>query len=64
MMLVVLQVTIPLLGIYTLNKILNGCFERQVLVKSLKISLGITAGICALFALIPGLAGNFSARYK
>ena len=61
MMLVVLQVTIPLLGIYTLNKILNGCFERQVLVKALKISLGITAGICALFALIPGLAGNFSA---
>lgn len=61
MMLVVLQVTIPLLGIYTLNKILNGCFERKVLVKGLKISLGITAGICALFALIPGLAGNFSA---
>lgn len=61
MMLVVLQVTIPLLGIYTLNKILNGCFERKVLVKGLKISLGITAGICAVFALIPGLAGNFSA---
>ncbi|RHR77790.1 YfhO family protein [Odoribacter sp. AF15-53] len=61
MMLVVLQVTIPLLGIYTLNKILNGCFERKVLVKGLKISIGITAGICAVFALIPGLAGNFSA---
>lgn len=61
MILVVLQVTIPLLGIYTLNKILNGCFERKVLVKGLKISLGVTAGICALFALIPGLAGNFSA---
>ena len=61
MILVVLQVTIPLLGIYTLNKILNGCFERQVLVKALKISLGVTAGICALFALLPGLAGNFSA---
>lgn len=61
MMLVVLQVTIPLLGIYTLNKILNGCFERQVLVKALKISLGVTAGICALFVLLPGLAGNFSA---
>ena len=61
MILVVLQVTILLLGIYTLNKILNGCFERQVLVKALKISLGVTAGICALFALLPGLAGNFSA---
>lgn len=61
MMLVVLQLTIPLLGIYTLNKILNGEFEKKTLIKGLKISIGITGGICALFAILPGLAGNFIA---
>ena len=59
MMLVVLQLTIPLLGIYTLNKILNGEFEKKTLIKGLKISIGITGGICALFAILPGLAGSF-----
>lgn len=61
MILVVLQLTIPLLGIYTLNKILNGEFEKKTLIKGLKISIGITGGICALFAILPGLAGNFIA---
>ena len=60
MMLIVLQLTIPLLGIYTLNKILNGEFEKKTLIKGLKISIGVTGGICALFALLPGLAGSFT----
>lgn len=60
MMLVVLQLTIPLLGFYTLNKIINGDFDKKTLIKALKISLGITGGVCALFALLPGLAGSFS----
>lgn len=60
MMLIVLQMTIPLLGIYTLNKIFQGDFERKTVMKGLKISLGITAGICVIFALIPGLAGSFT----
>lgn len=59
MMLIVLQLTIPLLGIYTLNKILNGDFEKKTLIKGLKISIGVTGGICALFAILPGLAGSF-----
>ena len=60
MMLIVLQLTIPLLGFYTLNKIINGDFDKKTLIKALKISLGITGGVCALFALLPGLAGSFS----
>lgn len=60
MMLIVLQLTIPLLGFYTLNKIINGDFDKKTLIKALKISLGITGGICALFALLPGLAGSFT----
>ena len=59
MILIVLQLTIPLLGIYTLNKILNGEYEKKTLLKGLKIAIGVTGGICALFALLPGLAGSF-----
>ena len=59
MILIVLQLTIPLLGIYTLNKILNGEYEKKTLLKGLKIAVGVTGGICALFALLPGLAGSF-----
>ena len=59
MILIVLQLTIPLLGIYTLNKILNGEYEKKTLLKGLKIAVGVTGGICALFALLPDLAGSF-----
>lgn len=61
MILVVLQLTIPLLGSYTVWKIVKGDFERAVVLKGLKISLLIVGGICALFVLLPGLAGSFSA---
>lgn len=61
MILVVLQLTIPLLGFYTVWKIVKGDFERAVVLKGLKISLLIVGGICALFVFLPGLAGSFSA---
>lgn len=60
MILVVLQLTIPLLGFYTVWKIARGDFERGVVLKGLKLALLITGGICALFVLFPGLAGSFS----
>lgn len=59
MILIVLQLTIPLLGIYTLNAIFNKKFERPAVIKAIKIALGVAGGVCALFALIPGLAGSF-----
>ena len=61
MILVVLQLTIPLLGFYTVWKIVKGDVEREIVLKGLKISLLIVGGICALFVLLPGLAGSFSA---
>lgn len=61
MILVVLQLTIPLLGFYTVWKIVKGDVEREIVLKGLKISLLIVGGICALFMLLPGLAGSFSA---
>ena len=63
MILVILQMTIPLLGFYCLNKVLNGDFAKPTLLKGLKTAGGITGGFCLLFALLPGLAGSFSGPY-
>lgn len=60
MILVILQVTLPLLGFYTVNKIFNNSFDRKTTARGVKIALVITAGFCALFAVLPSLAGSFS----
>ncbi len=59
MILVILQLTIPLLGFYTVDKIFKEGYDKKALAKGLKIAGGITAGFCALFVLMPGIAGNF-----
>lgn len=60
MILVILQLTIPLLGFYVLNKILKGDYSKKEVIRGFKMALGITLGFCALFLLLPGLAGNFT----
>ena len=59
MALIVLQVTLPLLGFYVLDRIMKETYEKKNLMKGLYIAFGITAGFCALSALIPGIAGTF-----
>lgn len=59
MALVVLQVTLPLLGFYTLDRIIKEKYEKKVLMKAMYIAFGITAGFCALCAFTPGIAGSF-----
>jgi len=58
MALVVLQLTLPILGIITLDQIVKK--PGKDLRKGLYIAFGVTGGLCFLFWLIPGLAGNFS----
>ncbi|MDR2130916.1 MAG: YfhO family protein [Odoribacteraceae bacterium] len=58
MILVVLQLTLPLLGFYALNALFRQQFRRQEALKALKIGTGIAAGVCLLFALFPGCAGT------
>lgn len=64
MILVILQITIPLLGILALNKILKESYEGGTAVsndkKGLYAATAIVGGICLLFALFPSLAGDFS----
>ena len=59
MALIVLQVTLPMLGFYVLDRIMKERYEKKDVKKALYISFGITAGFCALCALIPGIAGTF-----
>ena len=62
MILVILQVTVPLMGILGLNAALFGKepLPEKKIKNGLLTALGVTGGISLLFALFPGLAGDFS----
>jgi len=59
MILVIAGFTFPLYAILTLQKILGGDIDRKTWIKSLAWSVGLTAGIALVFALVPGIAGSF-----
>ncbi len=55
--------TMPLLGFLALNRIFSGQVEPTVFRKGLKWAFGITGGVTFLFAILPGMAGDFSAPF-
>ena len=59
MALVVLQVTLPLLGFYTLDRIIKEKFPKEQVLKAGYVAFGVTAGFCLLCALMPSIAGTF-----
>lgn len=62
MILVILQVLLPMTGVLAVNEILFGedyPGKGERVKKGLYWSLGLTAGVCAIFAVIPSLAGSF-----
>ena len=59
MALIVLQVTLPMLGFYVLDRVLKEKYPKPEMMKAMYISFGITAGFCALCAIVPGIAGTF-----
>jgi len=59
MILVIAGFTVPLYAVLTLQKIVNGEVDRKAWLKPLAWSVGLTAGIALVFALIPGIAGSF-----
>ena len=64
MILVIAELTIPLLGVLTLNKLLK---EPGLLLKKKKafyISLGLTAGVAVLFYLFPDTFFSFFSRFE
>lgn len=60
MTLVIAQIAMPLLGFLSLNDILTGKVDKKILRNGLKWAAGITGGIALIFALLPGVAGDFS----
>ena len=60
MALIVLQVTLPMLGFYALDKVLKGKYEKKTFMKAGVTAYAVTAGFCLLCTLIPGIAGTFT----
>ena len=60
MTLVIAQFAMPLLGFIALNNILSGKTEKKVWLNGLKWAALITGGITLLFAVLPGISGDFS----
>jgi hypothetical protein len=60
MTLVIAQITMPLLGFIALNQILTNKVEKKVWLNGLKWSAIVTGGISLIFAILPGIAGDFS----
>lgn len=57
--LIVAEITMPLLGFLALRDLMDGNVDKKKAKKMLYISAGITAGICLIFALFGGLFFNF-----
>ena len=60
MALIVLQVTLPLLGFYVLDKVLKGDYPKKEMMKGGFIAFGLIAGFCLLATILPGIAGTFT----
>lgn len=61
MILVILQVTVPILGILAIDRLAK--IDKKKAKKSLLWATVICGGFAALFALIPSLAGSFTNSY-
>ena len=61
MILIVLQVTLPMLGFLALDRIMKQQYEKRQVFIAGGISLALTAGFCLLCILFPGIAGTYSA---
>lgn len=63
MTLIIAGITIPLLGFMGLREIITEKVNGKELKNALIKALGITGGLTLLFALIPGVAGDFAAPF-
>lgn len=58
--LIVAEITMPLLGFMAIREIMNGNVSKEKVKKGIYISAGITAGICIFFALFGRLIFSFT----
>lgn len=62
MILVIAELTIPLLGFLALNEILSENIDKKDVIKSLKYALVITGGLCLIFAFMGSFLFDFVSR--
>jgi hypothetical protein len=60
MALIVLQVTVPLLGFYTLDRIIKEKYTMQEFGKACLAAYALTGLFCLVCAIFPGIAGTFT----
>jgi hypothetical protein len=60
MILVIANITVPLLGFLGLKEMYEGKVNKDQGLKALKYSIGIVGGLILLFALVPGMFFSFS----
>ena len=60
MALIVLQVTVPLLGFYALDRIIKGKYTSREVGKAALPAYILTGAFCLACALMPGIAGTFT----
>lgn len=60
MILVIAELTIPLLGLLAVSELLNKKYDKTDILKALKYRFYVAGGIVLFFALIPGALFNFS----
>ncbi|MBR5707154.1 MAG: YfhO family protein [Bacteroidaceae bacterium] len=57
--LIVAEMTVPLLGFMAIKQIMDGNVKREELNRSIYVSAGITGGLCLIFALFGGSLFSF-----
>ena len=62
MILVIAELTIPFLGFLALKEILSENTDKEEVIKSLKYTLGITGGLCLIFAFMGSFLFDFVSR--
>ncbi|MDX1284927.1 MAG: YfhO family protein, partial [Draconibacterium sp.] len=60
MNLVMTQIAVPLLGFIALNEVLSGKVGKKDFLKALKWATIATGGLSLVFAVLPGITGDFS----
>ena len=60
MILVILQISIPVMAVLTVNELIYGTTDRKKARTGFIWALALTAGVSLLFVLIPSLAGDFT----
>ena len=61
--LIVAEISMPLLGFLALKQIAEGKVEKEKLFKNLYIAGGVSAGLCLFFAILGGSLFSFTSQY-